>query len=36
MVWSQDVGGVFEALLVQGDGLVEPAGGLVDAGEVVA
>ena len=36
MVGSQDVGGVFEVLLVQGDGVVEPAGGLVSAGEVVA
>ena len=33
---SQDVGAVFEVLLVQGDGFVEPAGCLVDAGEVVA
>ena len=36
MVGSQDAGAVFEGLLVQGDGLVDPAGILVGAGEVVA
>ena len=36
MVGSQDVGAVFEGLFVQGDGLVESAGILVGAGEVVA
>ena len=36
MVGSQDTGAVFEVLLVQGDGVVESAGGLVGAGEVVA
>ena len=36
MVGSQDVGAVFEGLLVQGDGFVEPACVLVGAGEVVA
>ena len=36
MVGSQDVGGVFEALLVQGDGVVEPARVAVSVGEVVA
>ena len=36
MVGSQDTGAVGESLFVQGDGLVESAGGLVGAGEVVA
>ena len=36
MVGSQGAGTVLEGLLVQGDGLVEPAGRLVGAGEVVA
>ena len=36
MVGSQDASAVFEGLLVQGDGLVEPARCLVGAGEVVA
>ena len=36
MVGSQDAGVVGEVLLVQGDGLIEPAGILVGAGEVVA
>ena len=35
MVGSQKVGAVGEGLLEQGDSLVEPAGGLVGAGEVV-
>ena len=30
------MGAVLEGLLVQGDGLIEPAGILVGAGEVVA
>ena len=33
---AQDAGAVVEVLFVQGDGLVEPAGVLVGAGEVVA
>ena len=33
---SQDAGAVFEVLLVLGDGIVEPARGLVGVGEVVA
>ena len=36
MVGSQGAGAVLEGLLVQGDGVVESACGLVDAGEVVA
>ena len=36
VVGAQDVGAVFEGLLVQGDGVVESAGGLVGVGEVVA
>jgi len=36
VVGSQDVGEVDEVLLVQGDGLIEPAGIPVGAGEVVA
>ena len=35
MVGSQDAGGVFEVLLVQGDGLVEPASLPQSTGEVV-
>ena len=35
MVGAQDVGAVLKVLLVQGDGLLEPAGCLVGAGEVV-
>ena len=36
MVGSQDVGAVFEGLLVKGDGFVESARVLVGVGEVVA
>ena len=36
MVGSQDAGAVFEGLLVQGDGVVEPAHVLVGVGEVAA
>ena len=36
VVGSQDAGAVLEGLLEQGDGLIEPASGLVGAGEVVA
>ena len=36
MVGSQDAGAVLKGLLVQGDGVVEPSGVLVGAGEVVA
>ena len=36
MVGSQDAGAVLEGLLVQGDGLIEPAGIPVGVGEVVA
>ena len=36
MVGSQDAGAVLEDLLVQGDGLIEPAGIPVGVGEVVA
>ena len=36
MVGSQDVGAVLEGLFEQGDGVVEPAGIPVGAGEVVA
>ena len=36
MFGPQDTGAVFEDLLGQGDGLVEPAGVLVGAGEVAA
>ena len=36
MVGAEDVGAVLEGLLVQGDGLIEPAGILVGTGEVVA
>ena len=36
MVGAQDAGAVFEVLLVQGDGFVEPARVVVGAGEVVA
>ena len=36
VVGSQDAGGVFEVLLVQVDGLVEPSRLLVGVGEVVA
>ena len=36
MVGSQDAGVVLEGLFVQGDGLVEPACGLVGVGEVIA
>ena len=36
MVRAQDTGEVFEGLLMQGDGLIEPARVLVGAGEVVA
>ena len=36
MVRVQEAGAVFEVLLVQGDGLVEPARFPVGAGEVVA
>ena len=36
MVGAQDAGAVFEVLLVQGDGLVEPACVVVGVGEVVA
>ena len=35
VVGSQDAGAVLEGLLVQGDGLIEPARILVGAGEVV-
>ena len=36
MIRAEDACAVFEVLLVQGDGFVEPACVLVDAGEVVA
>ena len=36
MVGSQDAGAVLEGLLVQRDGLIEPARSLVGVGEVVA
>jgi len=36
VVGAQDVGAVLKGLLVQGDGLIEPAGIPVGAGEVVA
>ena len=36
MIRAEDACAVFEVLLVQGDGLVEPARLLVDAGEVAA
>ena len=36
MVGAQDAGAVFEGLLEQGDGLLEPARVLVGAGEVAA
>ena len=36
MVGAQDAGAVFEGLLEQGDGLIEPARSPVGAGEVVA
>ena len=36
MVGAQDADGVLEGLLVQGDGLVEPAARPVGVGEVVA
>ena len=36
MVGSQEAGAVFEGLLEEGDGLLEPAGCLVGAGEVAA
>ena len=36
MVGAQDAGAVLKVLLVQGDGLLEPARVVVGAGEVVA
>ena len=36
MVGSQDAGAVFEGLLVQGDGFVEPARVAICASKVVA
>ena len=36
MIGAQDAGVVFEVLLVQGDGLVEPARVAIGASEVVA
>ena len=36
MVGSQDAGAVLKVLLVQGDGLIDPAGVVVGVGEVVA
>ena len=36
MVGSQDAGAVLKVLLEEGDGLIEPAGIPVGAGEVVA
>ena len=36
MVGAQDAGAVFEALLEQGDGFVEPARGAIGVCEVVA
>ena len=36
MVGSQDTDAIFEGLLVQGDGFVEPARILIGAGKIVA